>query len=327
VAVGEFGRTPKINGIGGRDHWGRVFSLALAGAGIAGGRVLGASDKTGAFPTADPLRPHDLTATIFHLLGIDHHGVFHDKTNRPNLLTKGEPLYRILGNRPAPDRTEPEGDPKFVPPYDDSKLLDTDFRWERLVPCSPPSRDKGWRASPIWTGGDALSAKVADGVALGFGLSGGAAIAVPQGARVLLAQGIRSGRGGEYTFTVKASGGGTSAEYFDAVFSKHFTCRLVIFRFADTTLNPEKVQELASAEFRPAFGDEPKDFTLAKFLGSTTPGANFPIGNGLGVAVVVQKATPGELKTDLRGPHAAFVRIHSVSLAFEARPRNENVID
>src|SRR5205085_6624531 len=74
VAVGEFGRTPRINAVGGRDHWGRVFSLALAGAGIAGGQVLGASDKTGGHPVADPLRPHDLTATIFHLLGIDPQG-------------------------------------------------------------------------------------------------------------------------------------------------------------------------------------------------------------------------------------------------------------
>src|SRR5207244_4240700 len=136
--------------------------------------------------------------------------------------------------------------------------------------------------------------------ALGFGLAEGAALpTIPQGVRALLAQGIRSGRGGQYTFTVRASGAGTSAEFFNDVFAKNFACRLVLFRFADVTLNPEKVQELASTEFRPAFGDEPKDFTLAKFLGSTTPNANFPIGNGLGVAVVVQKTTPGQLKTDL----------------------------
>ena len=145
VAIGEFGRTPRINAVGGRDHWGRVFSLALAGAGIAGGQVLGASDKTGAFPTQDPIRPHDLTATIFHLLGVDPHGMFPDKTNRPHPITKGEPLLRVLGNRPAPLPCKAEGDPAFVPPYDDRKLLDTDFRSTKLLPCSPPSREKGWR--------------------------------------------------------------------------------------------------------------------------------------------------------------------------------------
>src|SRR6185436_7014082 len=100
VAVGEFGRTPKINNLGGRDHWGSVFSCALAGAGIAGGQVFGASDRNGAFPASDPIRPHDLTATIYHLLGIPHHGVFYDRANRPQSLTKGEPLDRLLGDQP-----------------------------------------------------------------------------------------------------------------------------------------------------------------------------------------------------------------------------------
>src|SRR5262249_35595851 len=141
VAVGEFGRTPKINAVGGRDHWGRVFSLALAGAGIAGGTVLGASDKTGAFPTADPVQPHDLTATIFHLLGVDHGSMFPEKANRPHHITKGEPLHRVLGSRPSLPLVAPGGDISFVPPYDDSKLLDLDFKWKKLTPCSPPSRE------------------------------------------------------------------------------------------------------------------------------------------------------------------------------------------
>lgn len=339
VAVGEFGRTPRINPAGGRDHWGRVFSVALAGAGIAGGTVLGASDKTGAFPVLDPIRPQELTATIFHLLGVDHHAMFRDKSDRPHPITKGEPLYRVLGDRVA-ELCEPGGDPGFVPPYDDRKLLNADFRWGKLVPCSPSSREKGWRASPIWDAarGDALSAKATGGeqphVALGFGLLASrkrerpeGVPAITQGSRVLLAQGIRNGRGGQYTFTVRASGGGTAADDFDAVFLKNFTCRLVLFRFADATLNPEQVQELASTEFRPAFGEKLQEFTLAKFLGSTVPGANFPIGNGLGVAVVVTKTSAGELKTDLAGPHRAFVRLHSVSLRFDARPRDESVTE
>jgi hypothetical protein len=73
VVVGEFGRTPRINKQGGRDHWGHVFSMALAGAGIGGGQAIGASDRNGAYPTTDPVQGGDLTATIFHLLGIDPH--------------------------------------------------------------------------------------------------------------------------------------------------------------------------------------------------------------------------------------------------------------
>ena len=56
-------------------------------------KVLGASDRYGAHPATDPLRPHDLTATIFYLLGIDPQGVFYDKNNRPHFLTRGEPLH------------------------------------------------------------------------------------------------------------------------------------------------------------------------------------------------------------------------------------------
>src|SRR5205814_2034935 len=129
VVTGEFGRTPRINKLGGRDHWGHVFSFAMAGAGIRGGQVIGASDKNGAYPATDPVRGGDLTATVFHLLGIDPNGTFPDKTNRPHPLTKGEPIVPILGDEPAtPERCQPGGDPAFVPPYDASLLPDTDFR-------------------------------------------------------------------------------------------------------------------------------------------------------------------------------------------------------
>lgn len=328
VVIGEFGRTPRINAQGGRDHWGRVFSAALAGAGIAGGQVLGASDKTGAFPTLDPLRPHDLTATIFHLLGVDPHGMFPDKTNRPHAITKGEVLLRVLGNRPHTP-CKAEGDANFVPPYDDRKLLDTDFASSKLLPCSPPSRDKGWRAAPLFEATRAFCANVIGGakphVRMGFDHTGDAPLAIPQGARVLLAQGIRSARGGQHTFTVRTSGGGASAEYFGEAFLKHFTCRLVLFRFADVTLNPEAVQELASVEFRPTYGEE-KQFTLSKFLASTKPGANFSIGNGLGVMVVVTRTSPGELKPPA-GPPRAWLNVHSATLDFSPAPRDENNID
>lgn len=97
VVMGEFGRTPKINKSGGRDHWGSVFSVALAGAGIDG-QVIGASDKIGAFPDDRPVRPPDLAATILHLLGIDPRQEFMDSIQRPRLVTDGGvPLREIVG--------------------------------------------------------------------------------------------------------------------------------------------------------------------------------------------------------------------------------------
>jgi hypothetical protein len=71
VAAGEFGRTPRINGQGGRDHWPCVWSALLAGGGIGGGRVLGASDARGTFPADRPVAPAELAATILHSLGVD----------------------------------------------------------------------------------------------------------------------------------------------------------------------------------------------------------------------------------------------------------------
>ncbi|MFN0196684.1 MAG: DUF1501 domain-containing protein, partial [Planctomycetaceae bacterium] len=97
LAIAEFGRTPKINGAGGRDHWGHVFSFALAGAGIAGGQVYGASDRDGAYPAENPVSPGDLTASIFHLLGIPHTLSFKDPERREHKLTEGSPLKSVLG--------------------------------------------------------------------------------------------------------------------------------------------------------------------------------------------------------------------------------------
>ena len=333
VVIGEFGRTPSINTQGGRDHWGNVFCCLLAGAGIAGGQVFGSSDRNGAYPATDPIRPHDLVATIFHLLGIDPGGVFYDKANRPHLLTQGEPLVRLLGTEPATRaRCEPGGDPAFVPPYDTSLLLDTDFQSGKLIEPAPPTRDRGWRASPNWSAeaGNGFSVQLTDErqLRIGFGLGDGLNVpAIAQGSRAMLAQEIRSARGGHYTYTVRASGGGTNADFFERVFLANFTCRLLLFRFANMRKDPREAQVLASADFRPAFSDGTTSATHAvdRFLGSTVPGANFAIGNGLGVAVVIEKTSPVPIPLAGPGPHRAFIRIHSVALAFNARPRDESV--
>lgn len=96
VAIGEMGRTPRFNAAGGRDHWGNVFSFVMAGAGLKPGLVHGASDRNGAEPLAARVQPHDLAATIFHLLGIGHDAIYHDRFQRPFAVSAGEPLVDLL---------------------------------------------------------------------------------------------------------------------------------------------------------------------------------------------------------------------------------------
>ncbi len=96
VCMAEFGRTPKFNGRAGRDHWGPVFSVALAGGGIRGGVVHGASDALGAYPRSGIVRPEDLTATMFHCLGFSPDTEFHDNQNRPYPLSRGSVVEPIL---------------------------------------------------------------------------------------------------------------------------------------------------------------------------------------------------------------------------------------
>jgi hypothetical protein len=328
VVIGEFGRTPRINKFGGRDHWGHVFSCALAGAGIRGGQVIGASDKNGAYPTTDPIQGGDLSATIFHLLGIDPGGMFFDKTNQPHPITKGEPIVAALGTTPATAaRCQSEGDLAFVPPFDARPLLDTSFDPKiPQVPPAPPTRKKGWRAFPIWkenTIGFGLR-KEEGGLAIGYGLAGQKAeLVIQAGSRALIAQEIRNARGGHYTLTVKVTGESSSSDEFEKTFLSNFVCRLLLFRFRDTNKDPREVDELASLEFRPSLG-KTDTFKASRFLGSSIPGVNFPIGNGLGVAVAVEKKTPGPLTIPSKSSHRCAVRIHSVSLDFSPAPRDEN---
>ena len=81
----------------GRDHWGRVFSIALAGAGLRGGQVDGASDAHGGEPSDRPVSPGDYTATIFHSLGVNPASMIRDPLNRPHHLTTGQPLECLWG--------------------------------------------------------------------------------------------------------------------------------------------------------------------------------------------------------------------------------------
>jgi uncharacterized protein (DUF1501 family) len=96
VAMGEFGRTPKLNTRGGRDHWPRVFSVVLAGGGIKGGQVLGSSDRVGESPQDRPVTPADLAHTIYTLLGVDPAAEMHAPDGRPIQVNQGGQLIREL---------------------------------------------------------------------------------------------------------------------------------------------------------------------------------------------------------------------------------------
>ena len=96
VCMAEFGRSPRINGGAGRDHWGHVYSVALAGGGIKGGVIHGASDALGGYPKEGKVAPQDLTATIFHCLGLAPETEIHDTLGRPIPISRGEPIWPIL---------------------------------------------------------------------------------------------------------------------------------------------------------------------------------------------------------------------------------------
>lgn len=96
ACLSEFGRSPKINASGGRDHWGSVFSVALAGGGIRGGVVYGASDALGGEPKDNTVRPPDLLATMFHCLGLPPSTEYHDPLGRPIPIARGEVIREIV---------------------------------------------------------------------------------------------------------------------------------------------------------------------------------------------------------------------------------------
>ena len=87
AGLAEFGRTPKVNPAGGRDHWPQCFTCSFAGGGVKGGRVVGASDTIGGFPAERPVGPGDVVATIFHSLGLDHTSHLPGPAGRPFALT------------------------------------------------------------------------------------------------------------------------------------------------------------------------------------------------------------------------------------------------
>jgi hypothetical protein len=98
ACLSEFGRTPKVNPAGGRDHWPQCFTTYFAGGGVKGGRVVGKSDPVGGFPAERPVAPGDIVATVFHSLGLDHKAHLPGPGGRPFFLTDlgTEPIRELF---------------------------------------------------------------------------------------------------------------------------------------------------------------------------------------------------------------------------------------
>ena len=97
VLTGEFGRTPRVNKNAGRDHWGPAFTVALAGGGIKGGRVVGRSDARAERPASDPHGPENLCATMYQLLGINPNEEFYTPEGRPvKIVNNGRAIQELL---------------------------------------------------------------------------------------------------------------------------------------------------------------------------------------------------------------------------------------
>jgi hypothetical protein len=96
VATGEFGRTPKLNSNGGRDHWAGCWSALVAGGGTKGGRIVGASDRTGSEPAARPVSPPELVASVFHALGIARDATIPGPDGAPVRVYPADPVSELF---------------------------------------------------------------------------------------------------------------------------------------------------------------------------------------------------------------------------------------
>ena len=96
VAMGEFGRTPRINPHQGREHWGPCSTTVFAGGGVRGGQVFGKSDRIAAYPSENPVSPEDVLATMYHALGIRPDSEVHDREGRPQRICDGRAMEAIF---------------------------------------------------------------------------------------------------------------------------------------------------------------------------------------------------------------------------------------
>jgi len=169
----EFGRTPKINTNAGRDHWGRCNSVVMAGGGVPGGQVFGASDRQAAYPTEDKVTQAEIAATIYHLLGLEAETRVHDRLNRPWPIALGEPIEKLLGGgcrpiaakRPIPQRRVVE-----VGPFE--RMLRQRSNRHLSIECGNADSEKLWEiagfSKPVGTGLDRYRQVDANGANLKY---------------------------------------------------------------------------------------------------------------------------------------------------------------
>ncbi|MCY2966150.1 MAG: hypothetical protein NT069_21390, partial [Planctomycetota bacterium] len=202
-----------------------------------------------------------------------------------------------------------------------------------LRPLDAPASPKGWRASALVAnkssgfgvalcsetglqGGDSTIRQAALGI---LGADATTSWSVEAGASVVLAQQIRDPQAGRFVVTLSVRGDGSSREFYDEVFLKNFRCRLCLFQFTEPAKSAKNRRELATVDFRPTFHPESstgfETFVVEKYLG--TPGGNFSFGLGIGMAVIVERSTPGVL--DLPAHAAAFLRVDEATVRFEGQ--------
>lgn len=328
IAVGEFGRTPAVNGNAGRDHWGSVFSCVLAGGGIAGGQVYGSSDREGGYPASDPVDAGHLAATVFHLVGINPQGTFQDRLGRELSISETEPLFKLLGEEPATAaRTTSTADAAFVPPYRPGLLLHPDFsETEQLLSLDAPASPKGWRATPVIDETHGFGVRLVEisdsmkAASIGIWSDNANNDVVPANPNAVLAQQIRDPQSGRFIVKAKIYGAGTSSNSFQQLFATNFRCRLVLFQFSHPSKSASHRQELASVEFTPNYL-EPHDensgqtITLEKRLAPAV-GGNFSFGLGIGVAVIIERKTDEPLSV-VANSGDGFVVVLRIDVEFE----------
>ena len=328
VVLGDFGRTPKINQNGGRDHWGPVMSGLLAGAGIATGQVVGASDRNGAYPTDRRIQPEELAATLFHLLGIDPHTHI-EVAGRPFQISTGEIVAEVLGSGPVTGaRTEAGGRIAGLPDFDRGPLTNGDFDHGQILAGRLGLADH-WVARPAWDVERPDTFSVASMVLLdtpetqkkkvaqiGFGQGTQVAAGlIKPGQTALLAQEIYNQRPGRYTFQVRLAG--IVDPEFAAQWHRHFRTRIVIFRFTDLTRDVGQIAELATTEVDLRFNAPAADWQVSRMLKDQQGGAG-ELHKGIGVAVIVEK-TGAAIDLKKAGCKFAAVRVLRARVRFLPR--------
>ncbi len=126
---------------------------------------------------------------------------------------------------------------------------------------------------------------------------------------------------------LKANGGGSSRKFYEEVFLNQFRTKLIFFQFTESEKSPQHRTELAAMTIQPKFSETAseniQEFVLSKNFVNPKAGSNFSFGLGLGVAVVVEKTSPGNLMLDEK--ESAFIRIDELQLDFAGKQRNDKV--